>query len=965
MKLAFNRHKKDTWVPWPIGDDRPLFLGESFFANGFPPAAYSAVMGEQAFLGRSAADKGVHQFARMLAEGYRWHGIAGFHFWFNGDSADNQHYKAFQPVAVFCRQWNWTFDGGQEIQRTLKVFNDTRFAGPIDVEWSFRIAGKTMATGAKTFALEPGTAKEFSISFKTPETAVRTNGELILTCKRGGKLLFHDVKPLVILPPLRHPAQLSANDIVVYDPKGISQPWLKERGYPFNEVKSLDKLPARIKVLVIGPDALTPLQATDARWVALAATGARVLVLDQAHPLHYQAVPADLTTTEHVGRIAFPENLEHPVFAGLGAEDFFCWSGDHIVYRNVYKKASRGARSLLQCDDELSCSALCECPVKDGVLVLAQIAIGSKLERDPLARRLLDNLIRYCLDYRLPAKATVSVFPDGDLRLKLLDAIGLKHGRAANILQALSDSKTDIVVADASPANLAKLAGAKEEFHKFTDRGGYLMLWGLTPEGLADYNKVVGINHVLRPFQMERVTLPGRRDPLLAGITARDVVLEGTEQIYPWAGDRYPGKDTFTYVVDLEDIAPFAKSSKYAYGWSQMTNGLTSADSWKFIFYHELKNDPRPKWSVEFPHPEEILSFSIILNTHYQVISKLRLIFDDNEADAVTLDLKRVAELKQEFTLKPRRCKSITLEPVAFDTRGKQPTTGVDNIWIKVRRGQEYHERVVPLLNIGALVKYRLGKGGVILNQLRTLENEPNPVNGPKKQNIVASLLRNLGATFTAEKLLIAGANLKYVPIPLNEKCNQFLTADKGWIAGQPDLGHLSLGEQKLAGVDYLIRDFKTSPLPACIMLAGPGAKGNMPRSVKDIPVGQNADALFFLHTFHRTKEWKPPHDDKKKDPPALFQYVIHFADGKSAIVPVRYDRAAGHWLTEQPQGLPDAVAAWVAPLPKEPKRHAIIFQMAWTNPRPDVAIRSIDVLSGDGYGVPVVLAITAGTAQK
>ena len=39
MEFAFNRAKPNSWVPWPIGDDRPLFLGESFFANGHPPAA--------------------------------------------------------------------------------------------------------------------------------------------------------------------------------------------------------------------------------------------------------------------------------------------------------------------------------------------------------------------------------------------------------------------------------------------------------------------------------------------------------------------------------------------------------------------------------------------------------------------------------------------------------------------------------------------------------------------------------------------------------------------------------------------------------------------------------------------------------------------------------------------------------------------------------------------------------------
>jgi beta-galactosidase len=490
------------------------------------------------------------------------------------------------------------------------------------------------------------------------------------------------------------------------------------------------------------------------------------------------------------------------------------------------------------------------------------------------------------------------------------------------------------------------------------------MLWGLTPDGLADYNRVVGIPHAIRPFVMERVTLPGARDPIMAGITARDVVLEGTEQIYPWAADRYPAKDTFTYVVDLDDIAPFAKSAKYAHGWSQMTNGLTSADSWKFIFYHELKNDPHPKWSAELPREEEVTRFAIVLNTHYQVIRKLRLVFDDNEADAEVLDLKGAAELKQEFTLKPRRCRKITLEPVEIDTRGKQPTTGVDNIWIQVARGKEYQERVVPLLNIGALVKYRMGKGGVLLNQLRILPSEANPVNGPKKQTIVSTLLANLGATFAAEKLLVAGANLKYEPVPLNEKCTQFLTGERGWIAGQPDLAHLPVGEQKLAGVDYVIRDFKTSPLPACIMLDGPGAKGNMPKEVTGIPVGKKADVLFFLHTTHRVKEWRPQGGDpaKQPPPPVLFRYVVHYADGQAVPVPVRYDRGAGHWLAEQPQGLPEAAVAWAAPLPKDGKRQAVVYPMTWANPRPGVAIETIDVVSGEGYAIPVVLAITAGT---
>src|SRR4029079_13249412 len=125
-------------------------------------------------------------------------------------------------------------------------------------------------------------------------------------------------------------------------------------------------------------------------------------------------------------------------------------------------------------------------------------------------------------------------------------------------------------------------------------------------------------------------------------------------------------------------------------------NGLTSADSWKFIFYHELKNDPHPKWSAELPEEEEVKRLAIVLNTPYQVIRKLRLTFDDNPATAVTLDLKGVAELREEFPLAPLRLKKNTREQVEMDTRGKQPTTGVDNIWITVRRDEDYQQRVVP-----------------------------------------------------------------------------------------------------------------------------------------------------------------------------------------------------------------------------------------------------------------------------
>ena len=126
-------------------------------------------------------------------------------------------------------------------------------------------------------------------------------------------------------------------------------------------------------------------------------------MLEQEHPLHFQALPADLAPTDYVGRVAFMENPEHPAFAGLAQADFFTWSGDHVVYRNVYKKATRGAVSLAHCDEQLGYSAIAECPVNEGLMVLCQMVVGEKLATDPVAQRLFDNLL--CLLRALRAGA--------------------------------------------------------------------------------------------------------------------------------------------------------------------------------------------------------------------------------------------------------------------------------------------------------------------------------------------------------------------------------------------------------------------------------------------------------------------------------------------------------------------------------------------------------------------------------
>ena len=70
---------------------------------------------------------------------------------------------------------------------TLRQARGTPYPDPVEAAWSLFVDKKEVAGDKKTFNVPPGEAQEWPVSFKTPKTSGRTEGELILTCSRGGK----------------------------------------------------------------------------------------------------------------------------------------------------------------------------------------------------------------------------------------------------------------------------------------------------------------------------------------------------------------------------------------------------------------------------------------------------------------------------------------------------------------------------------------------------------------------------------------------------------------------------------------------------------------------------------------------------------------------------------------------------------------------------------------------------------
>jgi beta-galactosidase len=672
---------------------------------------------------------------------------------------------------------------------------------------------------------------------------------------------------------------------------------------------------------------------------------------------------------ENSGYTAFIEDTSHPLLAGLDSKDFFTFNNDlSTVYRNAYEKPTRGARSLVQCHTMLRHSALAEIPVGTGLIIPCQLDIGTNIAANPVAQQLLLNMLGYAASYKQEFYP-VAAYLEGAPQLKAaLDAMGLQYkelgikSEELGVNFSLLTPNSSLIV-NATPAVLKTLADNLAAVKKFTTEGGALILCGVTPEGLADYNKIVGVDHVIRPFGRERVTLPALRSRLTAGLTASDVTLFSSERIFNWTDGNYVASDVFSHVVDYDDLAPFGTSSFGSY--KQIVNGFVSADGWPLIINFAINADNSPfQVPITFPKEYTFSEFTWIGNIFYWPQKKINLLFDGDRASMLSFPTAPNAEPHVFAITPPRRAKSVTLEIAEWEpVQGKGALVGIDNISLKVQRPPAFYNTVKPFVNVGGLMEYEMGKGRIVLCNLLFQANEPVPENAAKKRRILSTILHNLKAPFSGGRTVVAGMNLKYTPLDISKSATQFRD-DKGWFGDKArTFKDLPTGRQRMAGVPFDIYEMPTSPVPNALMLRGGGVPGNLPVEIKGVPLGIKADALFFLHAARVDRRL----NDREKREGKVFElakYIVHYADGQTVEIPLIAEKDVEHYVQKTPAAIPGSQIAWTKKYDTSDDT-AVAYMKQWTNPRPDVAVATIDLLPGkDNAGVPVLLALTAALAE-
>lgn len=333
----------------------------------------------------------------------------------------------------------------------------------------------------------------------------------------------------------------------------------------------------------------------------------------------------------------------------------------------------------------------------------------------------------------------------------ILDTLGRTYKYYDTFNAAYVDITINTLMVEANETNLKHLNENKELVDNYVNDGGWIMLFNLTDNAaaLAEYNKLLGTNHIVRPFRAELTTL-NTDDFSLTGLDTTELMKYTDRVLASWKGFNYPSNMTYSYCVDAgNEMMPFfdyesvGGGNSWAYQFdarfnsANICNGFFSYDFWAmtscvfwinesaitsgaslavysgnkdlFKFKNTEKLDKLTIWNTEGGN-SVLKDTDIVINN--EVYNQIALPMSEA---AYTIDLNSVAAdsfdlVFRSFNHYESAWAGSVIQQISL-TR-KTPD------WI-------YDARVKALDTSGGLVRYSRGMGGFLLNNIRLDENVP------------------------------------------------------------------------------------------------------------------------------------------------------------------------------------------------------------------------------------------------
>lgn len=366
-----------------------------------------------------------------------------FHNWWGITKFDDmkpkplgaQYGVSYQPVLLSWELWTPQVYAGSTIRPVAHVVNDDESGANLtglSVQWALVDANGTRAL-AGTAALPDVKyygAKSAPLSIAIPKTAA---GSYTLTgvIVRGHDTLSHDTTSLFIAPSGVPKAGTLGESVALYDPSGLSRKALSVVGVTSKNVTDVKTLKPTSDLFVVGAEAWDDVlgKQTDALRQFLKNGGRMIILHQDAKHFDGSWLPAPLTVKggdlDHAlvfpgdrpfrnGMAVNPERPSHPALLGIDRDrlflwdDFTGWNETKPGFPQVYPvthgfkfndPATLGKTAVIaNYDHGLEGIALAEVFDGSGSAMMTGFDLVNRSGKDPVADRMLGNIVRYMAD---------------------------------------------------------------------------------------------------------------------------------------------------------------------------------------------------------------------------------------------------------------------------------------------------------------------------------------------------------------------------------------------------------------------------------------------------------------------------------------------------------------------------------------------------------------------------------------
>ena len=324
--------------------------------------------------------------------------------------------KALQPVLVSAELFGRHFYAGEWVTRRVCIANDSDDALPVPagkLEWEIRAGTTVLSHGSlATPPVDYYTNRWLDVGFQMPAQlpAPKTPAVLALRLTGADHNLSENTYDLIVATRAWAAGDKSqAAPVQAFDPQGLATATLA--GLPVTAVNSLDRLDIRQMLVIGGSDAVLALPAGAQNLRTFVAAGGRVLLLQAGGGL-VKLFPDQIKSyRKTLGEIVTMQIPESPVFDGMDPLDTswfemggrnlpYACSGSYEVDRSQPGVATLANESKLRPDNPPGAffknagSPLVELRLGKGVILASEMMLSAK-DRDPIAARLLRNLLNY------------------------------------------------------------------------------------------------------------------------------------------------------------------------------------------------------------------------------------------------------------------------------------------------------------------------------------------------------------------------------------------------------------------------------------------------------------------------------------------------------------------------------------------------------------------------------------------